>query len=244
MTASETPRSWMRRIVPAGYQRATLVLTGTAPLLHNSAEYDRDSETYRAYHLLGHKRGKSLDDEQRLRELEWLLALYFDDEIGPFIPGKNVKEMLRAAATKWRKGAELVRSLVVVDYRIPLIYEGPRTPDELWEAGYRYVTMVANGGVSRGRVLRCRPMFENWSLVVELAYDPEDIDFDFLGLVVERAVKYGIGDGRTIGFGSFESALTIGELHKASTNGSALKERDRSCVAAHLALVDRVVMVA
>jgi hypothetical protein len=240
-TAKAKTTMWMRRVVPPGYQRATLLMTGTAPLLMNSGEFDRDSETYRAYYLLGKKRGKSLDDEARLRELEWSLGIYLDDEAGPYIPGKNVKELLRSAATKWRKGEEVKRSLVVVDYRIPLLYDGPRTADELWAAGFKYEAMVALSGAGSGRVVKCRPKFDDWSLIAELAYDPEDLDFDFLELVVERSKKFGLGDYRPE-FGSFEAELQAGDLHKLASNGNATKGRNAAQLKAHLAMVDRVMV--
>jgi|SRR5215831_9332879 len=233
--------TWLRRVVPAGYQQATLFLTGTAPLLMNSGEFDRDGETYRAYYLLGKKKAKSLDDDARLRELEWTLRIYLDDEAGPYVPGKNVKELLRSAATKWRKGEEIKRSLVVVDYRIPLQYDGPRTADELWAAGFKYEAMVANAGAGSGRVVRCRPMFNGWALVSEIAYDPEDLDFDFLELVVERAKKYGLGDYRPE-FGSFEAELQKGDLHKLASNGNAIKGRNADQLKAHMAFVDRIMV--
>lgn len=233
---------WMRRIVPAGYVRATLILTGTSPLLMSCSSYDRDSSEYRAYYLLGQKKRKSLDDEARLRELEWGLRFYLDEKVGPFIPGGNVKELLREAATRWRKGEEIVRSLEVIDYRIPLLYEGPREQDELWKAGFKYEAMVSNAGAGSGRVLRCRPKFEGWSLVVEIAYDPEDLDFDLLELVVERTKKFGLGDGRKIGFGQFEAVLEQGEVHKLGSNGSALKPIVREHLAAHIAILDRIMV--
>jgi len=236
--------SWLRRIVPAGYAQATLSLSGTSPLLMNNAEADRSGETYRAYYLLGKKKGKSLDDEQRLRELEWQLCLYLDDEIGPYVPGKNVKELLRSAATKWRKGEEIKRSLIVVEYRIPVLYDGPRDQAGLWEGKYEYTTMVANAGAGSGRVLRCRPKFDEWALLVELAYDPEDLDLDFLHLVVERSKKYGLGDGRAIGFGSFEAELLPGDIHKLGANGDALKLIDQNQLAAHIAARDRIMVEA
>jgi hypothetical protein len=234
---------WYRRVVPPGYERATLLLAGTSPLLMNSGEADRDSAEYRAYYMLGQKKKKSLDDEARLRELDWALGMYLDEKLGPYIPGKNVKEMLRSSATKWRKGEEIKRSLVVIEYRIPLLYDGPRTQQELWDGEYRYTVMVANAGAGSGRVLRCRPKFEQWSLAAELAYDPEDLDFDFLTLVAERAKKYGLGDYRPE-FGSFDPQLERGDVRKVSANGSAIKKVVREHLLAHLAMVDRIMVEA
>jgi hypothetical protein len=235
--------SEFRRIVPAGYATATLTLTGTSPLLMNSGEADRDSDLYRAYYMLGQKKRKSLDDEARLRELEWQLRIYLDEEVGPYIPGKNIKEMLRSAATKWRRGEDIKRSLIVVLNRIPLQYEGPRDQDGLWAEGFRYTAMVANAGFNAGRVVRCRPMFPKWSVEAELAYDPEDIDADFLRIVIERSQKYGLGDYRPE-FGSFAAALNGEAVFKESAKGSGLKERNGHQEEAHEAFKSRIMVKA
>lgn len=229
-------QSWMRRVVPPGYAQASLQLSGTAPLLMNSGEFDRDGELYRTFRMLGQKRGKTLDDEARLRELEWELALYLDADIGPYIPGKNIKAMLIKAATKWRRGADIERSLVVVQYRVPLDYDGPRDQAGLWASGFRYTAMVTNAGMNRGRVTRCRPMFMDWGVQATLAYDPEDLDGDFLQLVAERAQKLGLGDYRPE-FGAFSAVLTPGATTRAGRNGQGTKAIDKVAVAAHSAQV-------
>lgn len=234
--------TWLRRIVPAGYAKADLTLEGTSALMMKSGDVDPDSELARAFQMLGSKRSKTLDDLATLRKMEWQLGLYLDEEVGPFIPGRNVKEMLRESATKWRRGQDIVRSLIVVDYRIPLLYEGPRTQGELWEAGFRKTMKVANAGLNRGRVDRCRPCFEEWRLEAQLAYDPEDLDADFLDIVVERSQKYGLGDGRAIGYGAFIASLSHGEATKPQANGSATKDRDRLEEIAHDAARDRILV--
>ena len=241
-TTTKTPHqplSWFRRIVPMGYHLGSICLTGTAPLLMKSGEYDRESETYKAFTVLGSKRGKSADDKQRLRELEWALGLYFDSELGPYIPGKNVKELLRSAATKYRKGEDVKRSLVVIPSRIPLMYEGPRDQAGLWAEGYEKTMMIANAGPGSGRVDRCRPMFSDWGLVVEVAFDPEDIDPDLIPVVVERSQKFGLGDYRPE-FGSFGATWVPGDLHKAASNGDGLKPEDRDLLRAHVAFCERI----
>lgn len=229
----------LRRIIPSGYATASLHLQGTSPLLMNSADFDRDSDLFRTFTLLSQKQRKTLDDDARLRELEWQLRINLDPEIGPFVPGRMVKGCLAAAATKWRKGTEIGRSVITVLYRIPLLYEGPRDQQGLWDAGYRYVTMVKNAGPSQGRVLRCRPMFEDWSLDAELAYDPEDLDPDMLAAIVERSQKYGIGDYRPE-FGTFAATITGEAFKTARPKSSALSERNGHEEAAHEAFRSRV----
>lgn len=238
---TQSPKSWYRRVVPEGFATTTLTLKGTSPLLMNSGEADRDSELYRAYFMLGQKKRKSLDDEARLREMEWQLRIYLDPEIGPYIPGKNVKELLRSAATKWHKGEDIKRSLIVIQSRIPLQYKGPRDQDGLWKEGYRYTAMVANAGFNAGRVARCRPMFPQWTIEAELAFDPEDIDPDFLHLVVERSQKYGLGDYRPE-FGSFTAQLKDAAPFKNGARGSALKDHNGVNDDAHEAFKARIMV--
>lgn len=208
-----------------------LHLQGVTPLLMSSAEAEREGDTYIAYRALGKKRGKTLEDEARLRELEWYTRLYFDDEIGCFIPGKNIKELLRSAATKWRRGEDVKRSLIVPSYRIPLIYEGPTTPSELWSDGrFSYTTMVANAGAGSGRVERTRPKFDQWQLRTEIAFDPEDIDASDLEMWVARAQKYGLGDYRP-DFGAFEASATFVREQREDARATAVKPRDEIIMA-------------
>lgn len=236
-----TTASWFRRVVPAGYATSTLHLEGTSPLLMSSAEADREGEMYRAYFMLGQKKRKSLDDEARLHELDWLLRIYLDADVGPYIPGRNIKEMLRSAATKWKKGEDIKRSLIVVLNRLPLQYDGPRDQQGLWDAGFKWQTMVANAGYNAGRVVRCRPMFEKWSLDAELAFDPEDLDPDFLHVVAERSQKYGLGDYRPE-FGSFLASLNAEAITKKAAQGSGLKDRNGQEDKAHEAFKSRIMV--
>jgi len=219
---TDTP---IRRVIPTGYRVFDLELVGVTPLLMSSGEADRESDTYVAYRQLSKKRNKSVEDESRLRELEWYTRLYFDKKVGVYIPGKNVKELLRSAATKWRKGEDVKRSLIVPEYRIPLNYDGPEEPSKLWEGGFSYVAMVANAGAGSGRVERCRPCFDEWTLKTEIAIDPEDLSDNDLGTFVDRSQKYGLGDYRPE-FGSFTASLSFVREQRSPANADAEKRRD------------------
>jgi hypothetical protein len=114
------------RVIPAGYMVYLLRLEGETPLLMSSPESDRWGDTYKAFRTLSRKRGKTPSDEERLRELEFYVRIYHDEKFGCYIPGRNIKELLRDAATKIKKGEDIRRSLIVPEYRIPLLYDGPR----------------------------------------------------------------------------------------------------------------------
>lgn len=215
----------LRREPPNGYVVYELSLIGETPLLMSSGEVDRESELYREYRALSKARNKTLEQEAQLRELEWHTRIYFDEELGPYMPGKNIKELLRASATKWKLGEAVRRSLVVPDYRIPLIYEGPRDLNGLWSEGFRYTTMVANAGAGSGRVERTRPCFDEWALDCEIAFDTDELDEDSFLKIIERAQKYGLGDYRPE-FGAFVSSATFLRQQKSVVQANGAKKRD------------------
>lgn len=229
----------IRRIIPVGHKVCLIHFNGETPLLMSSGEVDREGDTYRAYRELSKARNKSIEEEARLRELEWYTRLYFDDKIGPFVPGKNIKELLRSAATKWKLGEAVKRSLVVPEYRIPLIYEGPRKASELWDEGFRYTTMVANAGAGSGRVERTRPCFETWALEVEVAFDPEELDLSQLENIVKRSEKYGLGDYRPE-FGAFSATLEFVREQREPSNANGAKTRDAKAEKAVKKMVERI----
>lgn len=233
----------MRRVIPVGHLVYLLSLKGETPLLMSSGESDREGDTYLAYRTLSKARNKTLEQEARLRELEWYTRLYFDEQLGPYIPGKNIKELLRSAATKWKDGENVKRSLVLPDYRIPLIYDGPRTAPELWQAGFRYTTMVANAGAGSGRVERCRPCFDKWGLECEIAFDPEELDPHRVEEIAKRAEKYGLGDYRPE-FGAFTSTLDFVREERNASKADARKPRDKRREVAEKKMAERITVTA
>ena len=207
MAVNETRR---RRIIPPAYREATLRMTGEAPLLmHADTLLDplhpltRELRPY----LTKMAKNRTVDDIMSIMRLEWLAGIYHDDELGPYIPGVNVKAALATAGKRFNKGETIKKYLVVMEKRIPLEYDGPRGQDELWEEGFRDVRGVVNSGRNKGRVSRCRPCFEDWALSATISYDPQQLDRDVLEDVVEYAQICGFGDGRP-DFGIFAGEWT------------------------------------
>lgn len=204
------------------------------------SDLDPESDEFRAFKLLGRKRDKSEDDEARLRRLEWSLSLDLDAALGPYVPQRYVKENLREAATRWKKGEDIVRSLVVLEFRVPIEYEGPRDEEGLWDGGFRLSRLVVNNGRNRGAVYRTRPKFDEWSLNATVAWDPEDLDAMLLESVVERAQRFGMGDGRRIGFGSFVAAFSPISGNGGGVRSSAVRSEDPDDRRAHRAKVKEI----
>lgn len=232
-----------RRVIPTGYLVYHVSFTGITPLLMSNGEIDRDSDLYIAYETLAATKRKTREQRAQLRELEWYTRLYYDDAIGPYIPGKNLKELIRSAATKTRDGENVKRGLVIPDYRVPLSYDGPREAKELWDAGFRYTAMVSNAGAGSGRVDRTRPCFDNWLLDFEVAFDQEELDQSRFEDAVIRAEKYGLGDYRPE-FGAFDASFEFLRIENSSVRAVAHKKRDERAEKANKVRVEKVMTIA
>lgn len=179
-------------------------LTGTAPLMmHNEQLADPMNDYTRKIKAINDKGSKKMTDadlELRSR-LEWEGGLYFDAQLGPFIPAYNLVKSVYTAGTTRRKGSLVERSVTNIDVRLPLLYEGPRTVDALYDAGFVDRRMV---GVNRNRVQRSRPYFSHWSVEAAFLLDTELLNHeDFVSLLHLAGRAVGTCDGRRIGFGRF-----------------------------------------
>lgn len=152
---------------------------GVAPLLmHNVQLADPFNQWSRQLRSLSGKRNKTDEDLLAIQEIEYQGGLYYDDEIGPYLPAEMIEASLIAGAKAYKQG-ELVKAGVQVEETlVPLIYPGPRLRDELFaDSRHRDSRMVM---IQRNRVLRTRPRFNIWSLTFTLlvAADiiaPEDV---------------------------------------------------------------------
>lgn len=180
----------------------TLKLVGTRPILmHSDCFADPLNPLTKAHKQLTSKRKKTDDDHELIAQSEWSGGLYHDDDIGPYIPGINIESSLVAGGKLSKLGAQLKRSVEIVDDRCELEYEGPRTRDGLWKAGFYDARSVK---VSTARIMRYRPCFTKWSLTCRIAFDPETINRDQVIKCMEDAGQYiGLGDFRPK-FGRFE----------------------------------------
>jgi hypothetical protein len=146
------------------------------------------------------------DDHARLAELEWHAALYVAPGIidGPVVPTANIKRSIAKGAyyTKGQKASNAVTNgLDPREMFVALAYEGPRDPDDLYKTGRFTDRRAVKGG---GTVMRTRPKFDQWALVVDFEVDESLLDFDDLLSYAETAGRLGLCDGRKIGFGRFD----------------------------------------
>lgn len=150
------------------------------------------------------KRTKTEEDLMRIMELEYELAIYFDKNVGVHIPAICVEGTIRNAAKKIKKGTDVKCGVFVGPDYIPLIYDGPKTIDELFkDERFQHVSAVT---VNRSSVMRCRPRFDKWAITFDLQYDSTLLNRDEIAQILDIAGKYiGICDYRPR-YGRFEAS--------------------------------------
>lgn len=181
----------------------TVTLTGTTPLLMKSLRgMEQEDVLVKEREMLVAKgKGKgtrNATEENRLSFLDFGLAMYYDEDLGPYMPAWNVVRTLQEGAKTYRLGGTIVNAFVPTSINIPLEYRGPRTQEGLFEAGFLWRTQV-NGNPSAAKksmVYTTRPKFEDWKLSVNGWLVEEVMDKDtFIKCAFVAGLK-GIGDYR------------------------------------------------
>jgi hypothetical protein len=116
------------------------------------------------------------------------------NENGPCLPGRVIEGTIINGAKKEKKGPS-AKCGMFCEGNFDLEYEGPRTPDELFDNDdFRDVQPVK---VGQAKVMRCRPIFKNWEATIIVNYDDELINPEelerWLGIAGQQV---GIGDFR------------------------------------------------
>lgn len=178
-------------------------IRGSALMMHNGRLADPLDPMAKALSDLAKRRKKSDADHIAVAEAEFKGGLYWDGELGPYIPGEAIMTMLIDGAKQSKQGKLFKSSVMVVDEKSRLEYRGPRTPDELWaDPRFRDRRSVR---VGQAKVMRTRPIFRDWSLSFEVQITNEAINKSDVQLALKNAGSMvGLGDGRPRIAGKFE----------------------------------------
>ena len=141
------------------------------------------------------KKNKTEEDLATLSDLEWEAGLYWNDEVGVYIPAENIEATIREGAKARRKGKDIVKGFVCEDMMIPLDIGENLTKDQL-KADFRFRDVRAMK-VKQARVIRTRPRFNMWNISFTASYDENIIDFGEVCDAIEYAGQYvGLCDSR------------------------------------------------
>jgi hypothetical protein len=187
---------------------------GNTPLLMHNVQLASPMNKYakRLSALTSAKASSKRTDQDRIEiaRVEFEGGLYFDDEVGPYIPAKWMSKNLLDAARRGRRGKLVEEGVMVAPGSLinPLAYNGPRDIDGLWDGGDSPFVDFATVRVGMAKVDRCRPIFNNWAF--EIDFDIEDgvIDFATFEDIAKIGSRLGVGDYRTGSYGRFTAKVT------------------------------------
>lgn len=173
----------------------TLKLKSTHPLLMHADRYANplDLRT-KAHKELTSKRKKTDDDHEAIARSEYMGSLYINPD-GPYIPSFNLDAAFVDAAKLQKLGRHSKRAMMVVENHVYLEYDGPKTPDGLWN-DKRFVDS-RSVRVSTARLMRYRPMFDTWTATCTLMVNPDQLSINEIKQIVTNAGQLiGVGDYR------------------------------------------------
>jgi hypothetical protein len=177
------------------WKTLTYRITGDAPLImHNGALANPLSAASKQLKQVTSKKKKTDADFERMAEIEFKAGLYMDEDSGPVIPGENIEATLYSAA-KITKEGKIAKSACFVPKHAVLLYDGPRDADGLWqEEEFRNCVGVK---VGMSRIMRTRPIFKDWSAVIEVEYEDSVVNEEQVDRWVNSAgTQVGLCDWR------------------------------------------------
>lgn len=188
--------------------KGRLTGTGTRPLLLHNVQLASPLNRYaKRLKALNSKRTKTDEDRLEVARVEFEGSLYFDPEVGPYVPGPNLLASLVEGGRLTKAGKKIERGVNVDDLVMPLIYRGPRDIEGLWGNGESEFVDLRTVVVQRNKVDRCRPIFRDWKFEAEVSIDPAVIDPEEFEEVVRNAgAMAGIGDYRRM-YGRYSTAI-------------------------------------
>lgn len=176
------------------WQTLRYQLNSSAQLIcHNGQTADPLNKFSKAIKQISSKRTKTDADYEEMARIEFTAGLYMSAD-GPVIPSYVIDAIVVNAAKKFKEGM-MAKSGVFCLSHSQLLYDGPRTADELWQCEeFRHVAIVR---VGTARVSRTRPVFNPWGCVVELNVEatlvnPARVD----EWMMVAGTQIGIGDWR------------------------------------------------
>lgn len=181
-------------------ENMTLRLDGDRPLLMNSSvKADPLNPIKIELERLTSKRNKTIADHEQIAKAEWHAGLWLHDG-KPCVPSEAIESTFQAAAKTRSKGKEAKAGLCC--FVSPLLeYQGPGDLSSLW-ADKDFVFRVPVN-VRGSKVMRTRPRFNNWHVVVNVEFIPGLLNRrDVLEFFEIAGFREGLGDWRPK-FGKF-----------------------------------------
>lgn len=194
-------------------RKLNVKFSGLNPLLMNNPQMADPLNGFKKKCATITKKGvrRTDEDHAHLGDLEVEAKVYFNDELGVYIPARWIMASLCKVSNAVAKISKAsIRSAVFpVQEKVKLYYlhdDIVKTPfDIVGNPALRHKMLLPQGQV---RLPKHCPMFTNWSFSFDLEYDDTVADFADLERILKYGAKYGgFGDFRPT-FGKAEAEVT------------------------------------
>jgi|GEM_PF-6766231 hypothetical protein len=194
---------------------ANIQITGVSPLIiKNPQTVDRFNKFSRRMSEINAKKTRRTDEDYlELADLEVQSALYWDDELGVYIPARWIMAAICKVSNKVAKipKADIRASVFPIQDKTSLKYKNSaqvKSPDDIvGNDFFRHKMILPQGQV---RIAKTMPIFHEWEFSFDLEFDASLMDKQDLTRIIEfAAIRGGFGDFRPT-FGRGTAVITHG----------------------------------
>lgn len=132
---------------------------------------------------------------QELSDIEWEAYLYWDDELGVYMPSQNLFAMLIKGSKKLKLGPFITAAMVNTPIGCPIITKNGKNLVALQASPEnRFQNLVT---INRAKIVKTRPIFKNWEMEIPLELDDSMLSVEQLKQIFTLCGKMiGMGDWR------------------------------------------------
>jgi hypothetical protein len=188
--------------------RIQIKLTGTTPLLlHNERLSDPDYEITKQIKQLTDKGQNQTElDKAQISRLEWQGSLYTNGTRELIMPAANIVKCFRETGAYTKEGKKVAGGLSPLNLYFPLLHDGPKDLEELYNKG-PYIDR-RQVKIGRSRIKRTRPIFPRWEVIADFELFEDVLDYSRLERIAADAGRaQGLCDARILGYGRFLSEI-------------------------------------
>lgn len=171
----------------------TITIKGITPLImHSPRAANFLDPKVKQFKGLSNKRQKSDQEREELLQLQWELGLYWDNDLGLYIPSEMITAAILHAAKVHKLGKKTIGILTTHPIGYPLITENSKNLNKLTEdTQNKFIKDVV---IQKSRILANRPIFHQWKLTFDLEIDREILNIDDLtNIIFTMSQKGGLG---------------------------------------------------
>lgn len=145
------------------------IISDTPMLIHNGRTANPLDDFSKAMKAITSKRKKTEEDLEKLMDIQWEASLYWNDQIGLYMPVENLLAALLKACKKHKMGPMVGGFVFTEKLGFPIITKNHDNFEALKaDKENKFVKAVT---IQRSKTLACRPIFNEWKINFDFIVD-------------------------------------------------------------------------